>query len=244
MRWPCLSGLCFCFLPWQYAGERHKTECLAGWGRACFGVWKQPNFVKASGLFGPRASGFSPASPACLQQYLRPFFGRWEHLNEHSWFGSHVSNCLVWAEQNASHAVVFNTLLIESHWSRSWFALQSDAPIHMDFKFFFFFLRYTLSSFLRLESFISGERKWNVCITVSFGLCWIENLGLKLKLAELQKQAPQVSLKLLRNGVGSDSSGLHCTWIISSVRVILVNKCNWRTSQDKGFYFLFPLTHI
>lgn len=217
---------------WQ-AGEGH----VLGFGN-------NQTFVKASGLFGPRASGFSPASPACLQQYLRPFFGRWEHLNEHSWFGSHVSNCLVWAEQNASHAVVFNTLLIESHWSRSWFALQSDAPIHMDFKFFFFFLRYTLSSFLRLESFISGERKWNVCITVSFGLCWIENLGLKLKLAELQKQAPQVSLKLLRNGVGSDSSGLHCTWIISSVRVILVNKCNWRTSQDKGFYFLFPLTHI
>lgn len=146
MRWPCLSGLCFCFLPWQYAGERHKTECLAGWGRACFGVWKQPDFVKASGLFGPRASGFSPASPACLQQYLRPFFGRWEHLNEHSWFGSHVSNCLVWAEQNASHAVVFNTLLIESHWSRSWFALQSDAPIHMDFKFFFFFFLGILSA--------------------------------------------------------------------------------------------------
>lgn len=42
------------------------------------GEEKQPDSVKASSLFGPRASGCSPASLACLQQYLRPFFGRWE----------------------------------------------------------------------------------------------------------------------------------------------------------------------
>jgi len=40
------------------------------------GFKKKTVYVKGNSLLGPRASGSSPASLACLQQYLQQFFGR------------------------------------------------------------------------------------------------------------------------------------------------------------------------
>lgn len=54
---------------WSEAGKGYVSGVRKG-------EQKQPDSVKAGSLVGPRASGCSPASLACLQQYLRPFFGR------------------------------------------------------------------------------------------------------------------------------------------------------------------------
>lgn len=72
-----LCGVC------AFVACQRQSWVQSGRGRACFrgvreGKEKQPGAAKAGSLFGLKASGCFQASLACLQQYLWPFFGRWE----------------------------------------------------------------------------------------------------------------------------------------------------------------------